>query len=93
MNNDTRSREDILKDTVAEGLRIQHQFRPEPLYKTTGRGSYKSNTVQEIAAAKKKLRSELKPGLEANETEFVALDAGEIIKEAKARRKAHGRSA
>ena len=54
MNNDTRSREDILKDTVAEGLRIQHQFRPEPLYKTTGKGSYKSNTVQEIADAKKK---------------------------------------
>jgi hypothetical protein len=54
MNNDTRSREDILKDTLAEGIRIQHQFRPEPLYKTTGRGSYKSNTVEEIAAAKKK---------------------------------------
>lgn len=54
MNNDTRSREDILKDIVAEGLRIQHRFRPEPLYKTTGKGSYQSNTVQEIAAAKKK---------------------------------------
>jgi hypothetical protein len=54
MKNDTRSREQILKDTVAEGLRIQHQFRPEPLYKTTGRGSYKSNTVEEIAAVKKK---------------------------------------
>jgi hypothetical protein len=51
---DNRSREQILKDTVAEGLRIQHQFRPEPLYKTTGRGSYQSNTVQEIAAAKQK---------------------------------------
>ncbi|HTF43762.1 MAG TPA: hypothetical protein VK641_07690 [Terriglobales bacterium] len=54
MNNDTRSREDILKDIVAEGIRIQHQFRPEPLYKTTGKGSYKSNTVEEIAAGKKK---------------------------------------
>jgi len=53
-NNDTRSRETILKDTIAEGIRIQHQFRPEPLYKLTGRGSYQSNTVQEIAAAKKK---------------------------------------
>ena len=54
MNEDTRSKEAILKDTLAEGVRIQHQFRPEPLYKTTGRGSSQSNTVHEIAAAKKK---------------------------------------
>jgi len=54
MNNDTRSREQILKDTLAEGLRIQHQFRPEPLYKATGKGSCQSNTVKEIADAKKK---------------------------------------
>ncbi len=54
MNNDTRSPEQILKNTVAEGIRIQHEFRAEPLYKTTGKGSYKSNTVEEIAAAKKK---------------------------------------
>ena len=53
-NNDTRSREAILKDTLAEGIRIQPRFRPEPLYKATGRGSYQSNTVEEIAAAKKK---------------------------------------
>jgi hypothetical protein len=32
-------------------------------------------------------RSELKPGLEAHEAEFVALDADEIIKEAKSQRK------
>ena len=37
------------------------------------------------------LRSEIKAGLGASETEFVALDAGKIIKEAKARRNAHGR--
>ena len=37
------------------------------------------------------LRSELKTGLQASEAEFVALDAGKIIKEAKARRKTHGR--
>jgi hypothetical protein len=36
------------------------------------------------------LRSEIKPGLKADESEFVALDAGKIIKEARARRKAHG---
>jgi len=53
-NKDSRSREQILKDTVAEGLRIQHQFRPEPLYKTTGKGSYQSETVREIAEAKKR---------------------------------------
>ncbi len=37
------------------------------------------------------LRTELRPGLQANETEFVALNAGKIITEARARRKAHGR--
>jgi hypothetical protein len=35
------------------------------------------------------LRSELLPGLNADETDFVACDADKIIKEAKARRKAH----
>ena len=54
MSNDTRSREEILKDTIAEGVRIQHRFKAEPLYKTTGKGSYQSETVAEIAAAKKK---------------------------------------
>ncbi len=51
-----RQREALLHDIVAEGLSIQHRFRPEPLYKTTGRGSYVSNTVAEIAAAKKAKR-------------------------------------
>ncbi len=54
MSTDNRTREQILKDTLAEGIRIQHRFRPEPLYKTTGRGSYQSETVTEIADAKKK---------------------------------------
>ncbi|MCE0484720.1 MAG: hypothetical protein LV479_10845 [Methylacidiphilales bacterium] len=54
MNNDARSREEILRDTIAEGVRIQHQFRPEPLYKATGKGSYQSETVKEIARAKKR---------------------------------------
>jgi len=36
------------------------------------------------------LRSELKPGLQADESEFVPLDADSIIKEARARRKARG---
>jgi hypothetical protein len=54
MSNDICSREQILKDTVADGLSIQHRFRPEPTDKTTGRGSYRSDTVADIAAAKKK---------------------------------------
>jgi len=37
------------------------------------------------------LRSELKPGLKAGEAEVAALDADKIIKQAKSRRKAHGR--
>ena len=37
--------------------------------------------------------AELKAGLEADETEFVALDAGKIIREAKARREADDHSA
>lgn len=54
MSHDTRTREQRLQDMIADGIAIQHKFRPEPLYKTTGRGSYKSDTVAEIAAAKKK---------------------------------------
>ena len=37
------------------------------------------------------LREELKPGATADESEFVPLDASEILKEAKAQRKARGR--
>jgi antitoxin ParD1/3/4 len=37
------------------------------------------------------LRSELEPGLRADDSEFLPLDAGKVIKEARARRKAHGR--
>jgi len=37
------------------------------------------------------LRNELEPGLKAADHDFVPLDANKIIKEAKARRKAHGR--
>jgi len=54
MKEDTRSRDVILKDVLAEGIALQSRFRPEPLYKTTGKGSYQSQTVREIAAAKKK---------------------------------------
>lgn len=52
-DHDTRSQEEVLRDMLADGIKIQPQFRPEPLYKKTGRGSYRSNTVAEIAASKK----------------------------------------
>jgi len=52
-NKEKDSRQKLLQSIVTEGLAIQDRFRPEPLYKTTGRGSYRSNTVAEIAAAKK----------------------------------------
>jgi hypothetical protein len=44
----------MIQDAVADGLSIQHRFNPEPLYKRTGRGSYKSETVAEIAEIKTK---------------------------------------
>ncbi len=37
------------------------------------------------------LESELTPGMKADESEFVPLDAESIIAEAKARKQAHGR--
>jgi len=38
---------------AAEGLAIQDRFRPEPLYKTTGKGHYESRTVEDIQSARK----------------------------------------
>lgn len=51
MKRDTRTREQIFNAVLAEGIRIQPYFRPEPTLKTTGRGSYKGDTVAEIARA------------------------------------------
>ncbi len=42
----------ILDSIIAEGLRIQDRFRPEPLYNTTGKGSYRSQVVAEVGAVK-----------------------------------------
>lgn len=42
----------ILRAVVEEGLRIQHRFRAEPLYRDTGTGHMKSETVEEIRDAK-----------------------------------------
>ena len=41
-----------LAQLVAEGLRIQHRFAPEPVYARTGRGFLRSSGVTEIAEAK-----------------------------------------
>ncbi len=42
----------LVADLVADGLSIQGKFRPEPLYKQTGKGHYASQTVEEIRKAK-----------------------------------------
>jgi hypothetical protein len=43
----------LVAELVADGLSIQNKFRPEPLYKQTGKGHYEGKTVEEIRAAKK----------------------------------------
>lgn len=42
----------LVAELVADGLAIQDQFRPEPLYQQTGKGHYASDTVEEIRRAK-----------------------------------------
>jgi hypothetical protein len=51
----------LVADLVADGLSIQDKFRPEPLYKATGKGHYASQTVEEVRQAKKANRSKGKP--------------------------------
>jgi hypothetical protein len=48
----TPKQQKALDDAIAEGLAIQHKFRPEPLYKQTGKGYMKSDGVAEIARLK-----------------------------------------
>jgi len=43
----------LVAELVADGLSIQDKFRPEPLYKETGKGHYASDTVEEIQRARK----------------------------------------
>ena len=49
--------EKLVADLVADGLSIQHKFRPEPLLEQTGKGHYASQTVEAILQAKKANRS------------------------------------
>jgi hypothetical protein len=51
----------LVADLVADGLSIQDKFRPEPLYRDTGKGHYASQTVEEMRQAKKASRSKRKP--------------------------------
>ncbi|HNQ87699.1 MAG TPA: CRISPR-associated helicase Cas3' [Verrucomicrobiota bacterium] len=48
----TPTEQSLVAELVADGLRIQDKFRPEPLYKQTGKGHYASQTVEEIRRAK-----------------------------------------
>ena len=51
----------LVADLVADGLSIQDKFRPEPLYRETGKGHYASQTVDEIRQAKQANRPKGKP--------------------------------
>jgi len=44
---------ELIAELVADGRNIQEAFRPEPLYKQTGKGHYESKTVEEVREAKK----------------------------------------
>jgi hypothetical protein len=48
----TEDEKRIVAETVAIGLEMQHRFRPEPLYKHTGKGYMKSEGVAELARIK-----------------------------------------
>jgi hypothetical protein len=47
----TEEQRALVAKLVADGLSIQHKFRPEPRYKTTGNGHYGADTVEEIQQA------------------------------------------
>lgn len=51
----TPERQKALDAAVAEGLSIQHKFKPEPFYKLTGKGYMKSDGVEEIRRIKEEL--------------------------------------
>ena len=51
----------LVAELVADGLSIQDKFRPEPLYKQSGKGHYAGNTVEEIRRAEEESRRRKKP--------------------------------
>jgi hypothetical protein len=52
--------EKLVADLVADGLSIQDRFRPEPMYKQTGKGHYLGGTVEEIRKAKEQSKRKRK---------------------------------
>ena len=54
----TPEQQQALDAAVAEGLAIQHKFRPEPLYKLTGKGYMKSDGVAELVRLKEEAARE-----------------------------------
>lgn len=42
----------LVAELVEDGLSIQDRFRPEPLYKQTGKGHYEAKTVEDIRKSK-----------------------------------------
>ncbi len=48
----------LVDELVADGQALQHKFKPEPLYKTTGKGHYETDTVAEIRRARQQEKGE-----------------------------------
>ncbi len=48
----------LLDEAVAIGRAMQHRFRPEPLYKLTGKGYMQSEGVTELARLKEEAARE-----------------------------------
>lgn len=47
----------LVDELVADGLEIQHSFRPEPLYKETGTCHHEGSTVEDIQKARRFAKS------------------------------------
>jgi hypothetical protein len=47
----------LVDELVADGLEIQHRFRPKPLYKETGTGHYGGSTVEDLQKARRPAKS------------------------------------
>lgn len=52
----SKNQQTLAEAIAAEGLAIQDRFRPEPRYKTTGKGHYESRTVEDIQNARQNQR-------------------------------------
>jgi hypothetical protein len=54
----TEEEQRLLDEAVAIGRAMQHRFRPEPLYKHTGKGYMQSEGVAELARLKEEAARE-----------------------------------